>query len=104
MGGSACSPSPPGEEEGSDEGSGEETESEDLSSSEEESEDEDFDDSVCPPGCDQSLFDLAIRRREQRLDLEESLAGRNRYLHAVPPSNYHTFLPTYQRRGRQRKQ
>ncbi|CAK8686101.1 unnamed protein product [Clavelina lepadiformis] len=32
-----------------------------------------FDDSMCPPGCDQILFDSALALREKRLDLEEAL-------------------------------
>ena len=95
-----------GEEEDSDEESDEETESEDMSSSEEESDEEDFDDSVCPPGCDQSLFDLAIRRREQRLDLEEALTGEHQpptKILSFFPSHYNSFLPFCQRRRRPRK-
>ena len=45
-------------------------------SSEDESDEEGFDDTVCPPGCDQSLFDLAIEMREKRMDVEDILAGR----------------------------
>lgn len=59
----------------SNEESDEETESEESSSDDEESDEEGFDDSVCPPGCDQALYDLAIKMREQRLDLEEVLTG-----------------------------
>lgn len=45
-------------EEGSDEESEDEDSDEDLSSSDEEDSDaEELDDSVCPPGCDQALFD-----------------------------------------------
>ena len=45
-------------EEGSDEESEDEDSDEDLSSSDEEDSDvDDLDDSVCPPGCDQALFD-----------------------------------------------
>lgn len=48
-------------EEGSDEESDEEDSDEDLSSSDEEDSDaEELDDSVCPPGCDQALFDQVI--------------------------------------------
>ena len=68
-----------GSEEGSGGGSDEESESEESSSDDEESDEEGFDDSVCPPGCDQSLYDLAIKMREQRLDLEEALAGELMY-------------------------
>lgn len=53
-----------------------ETDSEDWSSSEDESDEERFDDSVCPPGCDPTIFDKAVQMREQRLDIEESLAGK----------------------------
>lgn len=62
-------------EEGSDEESDEEDSDEDLSSSDEEDSDaEELDDSVCPPGCDQALFDQVCQLRENRLDLEEELA------------------------------
>lgn len=45
-------------QEGSDEESEDEESDEDLSSSDEEDSDaEELDDSVCPPGCDQALFD-----------------------------------------------
>lgn len=45
-------------EEGSDEESEDEDSDDDLSSSDEEDSDaEELDDSVCPPGCDQALFD-----------------------------------------------
>lgn len=45
-------------QEGSDEESEDEDSDEDLSSSDEEDSDaEELDDSVCPPGCDQALFD-----------------------------------------------
>ena len=45
-------------QEGSDEESEDEDSDEDLSSSDEEDSDSDvLDDSVCPPGCDQALFD-----------------------------------------------
>ena len=49
-----------------------------FSSSEEESEVGEeggtLDDSVCPAGCDPTLFSLACTLRESRLDLEEALA------------------------------
>ena len=62
-------------EEGSDEESDEEDSDEDLSSSDEEDSDaEELDDTVCPPGCDQALFDQVCQLRENRLDLEEELA------------------------------
>ena len=45
-------------QEGSDEESEDEDSDEDLSSSDEEDSDaDDLDDSVCPPGCDQALYD-----------------------------------------------
>jgi hypothetical protein len=48
----------------------------DESESEEESDDEigGLDLDICPPGCDQSLYDSTCRQREKRLDIEESLA------------------------------
>ncbi|XP_022090775.1 cilia- and flagella-associated protein 44-like isoform X2 [Acanthaster planci] len=62
-------------EEGSDEESEESSEDEsDWSSDEEDSEEEGLDDSVCPPGCDQALFDNTCALREKRLDIEELLA------------------------------
>ncbi|XP_067037270.1 cilia- and flagella-associated protein 44-like isoform X2 [Acropora muricata] len=62
-------------EEGSDEESEDEDSDEDLSSSDEEDSDvDDLDDSVCPPGCDQALFDQVCQLRERRLDLEEEVA------------------------------
>ena len=60
-----------------------ETDSEDWSSSEEESDEERFDDSVCPPGCDPTIFDKAVQMREQRLDIEESLAGKSLVIEIV---------------------
>lgn len=66
---------------GSDIGDKEDSEldsdSDDESSSDDDSSDEEdgLDDSVCPPGCDQSIFDTTISMRERRLDLEESLTG-----------------------------
>uniref|UniRef100_H2XMH5 DUF4201 domain-containing protein n=1 Tax=Ciona intestinalis TaxID=7719 RepID=H2XMH5_CIOIN len=60
-----------------------EEEDSDVSSSDESDwsseEDEDdsveggFDDSACPPGCDEALFDSALVLREKRLDLEEQI-------------------------------
>lgn len=44
------------------------------SSDEDDSDAEELDDSVCPPGCDQTLFDQVCQLRENRLDLEEELA------------------------------
>lgn len=45
------------------------------SSSDEESEtDGDLDDTVCPAGCDQGLFNQACELRERRLDLEDMVA------------------------------
>ncbi len=32
-----------------------------------------MDDTVCPTGCDHTLFDQAVALREQRLDLEEAV-------------------------------
>ncbi|XP_038057956.1 cilia- and flagella-associated protein 44-like isoform X2 [Patiria miniata] len=62
-------------EEGSDEESEESSDDEsDWSSDEEDSEEEGLDDSVCPPGCDQALFDNTCALREKRLDFEELLA------------------------------
>ncbi|XP_033641081.1 cilia- and flagella-associated protein 44-like isoform X3 [Asterias rubens] len=62
-------------EEGSDEESEESSDDEsDWSSDEEDSEEESLDDTVCPPGCDQALFDNTCALREKRLDFEELLA------------------------------
>ncbi|XP_033098547.1 cilia- and flagella-associated protein 44-like, partial [Anneissia japonica] len=58
----------------SDDESEESSEDESDWSSEEEDSDEDgLDDSVCPPGCDQGLFDNTCALREKRLDIEELL-------------------------------
>ncbi|XP_071957578.1 cilia- and flagella-associated protein 44-like isoform X2 [Antedon mediterranea] len=46
----------------------------DWSSEEEDSDEDGLDDSVCPPGCDQALFDNTCALREKRLDFEELLA------------------------------
>ena len=59
-----------------DDGSSSEDESEsEISSSDDESDSAEggdkIDDSVCPPGCDQELFDLACEMREKRMDVEE---------------------------------
>uniref|UniRef100_A0ABM0LYK4 Myosin-2 heavy chain-like n=1 Tax=Saccoglossus kowalevskii TaxID=10224 RepID=A0ABM0LYK4_SACKO len=62
-------------EEGSDEESEEESEEEsDWSSEDEESDSEALDDSVCPPGCEQEMFDNVCAMREKRLDIEEAMA------------------------------
>jgi len=37
-----------------------------------------FDDSICPEGCDQSLYDLTLELREKRLNMEESLQEERR--------------------------
>ena len=39
-----------------------------------------MDDSVCPQGCDQDLFDLACEMREKRMDIEEVLAEEKKSL------------------------
>ena len=52
-----------------------ESESEDWSSSEEDSDEEGLEDSVCPPGCDPALYELAIQSRDRKLDVEEALTG-----------------------------
>ncbi len=62
----------------------EESDSDSDWSSEDESDEEGFDDSVCPSGCDQTLFDLAIDMREKRMDLEELLAGDTYNVHVFP--------------------
>ena len=48
----------------------------DMSESDEESDSEvgPLDLDVCPPGCDQTLYDNTCLQREKRLDVEESLA------------------------------
>ncbi|KAK3588814.1 hypothetical protein CHS0354_028462 [Potamilus streckersoni] len=63
------------------EGSDEESESDDEDESDwDEDEDEDeeeqggFDLDICPPGCDQNLYDATCQLREKRLDIEEALA------------------------------
>ncbi|XP_070551975.1 cilia- and flagella-associated protein 44-like isoform X2 [Ptychodera flava] len=62
-------------EEGSDEESEEESEDEsDWSSEEDESDSEALDDSVCPPGLEQEMFDNVCAMREKRLDIEEAMA------------------------------
>ena len=61
----------------SDEDSDEDSDSDDdWSESEEESDSETggFDLDVCPPGCDQNLYDNTCTLREKRLDLEEDLS------------------------------
>ena len=30
---------------------------------------------MCPSGCDQGLFELALKMREERLDVEDELQG-----------------------------
>jgi len=37
-----------------------------------------FDDSICPEGCDQSLYELTLELREKRLNMEESLQEERR--------------------------
>lgn len=61
---------------GADEDSDSESDDDtDLSDSEEESDSEvgQMDLDVCPPGCDQSLYDNTCVQREKRLDIEETL-------------------------------
>ncbi|XP_030833850.1 cilia- and flagella-associated protein 44 isoform X2 [Strongylocentrotus purpuratus] len=58
-------------DEESDESSDDES---DWSSDDDESGEEQLDDSVCPPGCDQALFDNTCALREKRLDIEELMA------------------------------
>ena len=51
------------------------------SSSEDESEAEgDLDDSICPAGCDHTLFDKACELREKRLDMEDAIAEEKKAL------------------------
>ncbi|XP_071842731.1 cilia- and flagella-associated protein 44-like isoform X2 [Apostichopus japonicus] len=63
-------------EEGSNDDESEESSEEesDWSSEDEESDDDALDDSVCPPGCEQELFDNTCALREKRLDIEELMA------------------------------
>lgn len=70
---------------GGDDGSSseEESDSDELSSSDDDSdsaEGDKMDDSVCPPGCDQDLFDLACEMREKRMDIEELIAEEKKSL------------------------
>lgn len=51
-----------------------------MSSTDEDSDEEGLDDSSCPSGCDQTVFDQTISMREKRLDLEDSLAGKVSYM------------------------
>ncbi|XP_028405556.1 cilia- and flagella-associated protein 44-like [Dendronephthya gigantea] len=69
---------------GSDDDSDESESDEEFSSSEESNSDEEtLDDSVCPPGCDQTLFDNVCQLRESRLDIEESLAEEKKALETL---------------------
>jgi len=62
------------EEGSSDEESSDEDSDDDYDSDEEgDSDDEELDDSVCPPGCDQAIFDQICQLRERRVDIEEAL-------------------------------
>ena len=54
-----------------------------MSSTDEESDEEGLDDSVCPPGCDQTVFDKAITMREKRLDLEDSITEEKKMLEGL---------------------
>ena len=52
-----------------------------FSSSEDESEAEgELDDSICPAGCDHTLFDKACELREKRLDLEDAITEEKKAL------------------------
>ncbi|KAK7105366.1 cilia- and flagella-associated protein 44-like [Littorina saxatilis] len=65
------------EGEGSDDESEDESDDDsDWEESDEESESEmgGYDLDICPPGCDQTLYDAATTMRERRLDCEEALA------------------------------
>ena len=54
-----------------------------MSSTDEESDEEGLDDSVCPTGCDQGVFDKAIAMRENRLDLEDSIMEEKKALEGL---------------------
>ncbi|XP_041471026.1 cilia- and flagella-associated protein 44-like [Lytechinus variegatus] len=67
-------------DEESDESSDDES---DWSSDDDESGEEQLDDSVCPPGCDQALFDNTCALREKRLDIEELMAEEKKTAEAL---------------------
>ena len=55
-----------------------------TSSSDDESEAEgELDDSICPAGCDQTLYDQATQLREKRLDLEDAIMEDKRSLDSM---------------------
>eukprot|EP00730_Choanoeca_flexa_P004745 TRINITY_DN11792_c0_g2_i1.p1 TRINITY_DN11792_c0_g2~~TRINITY_DN11792_c0_g2_i1.p1 ORF type:complete len:1946 (+),score=593.51 TRINITY_DN11792_c0_g2_i1:1-5838(+) len=56
------------------------SDSEYESSEEEDSDMEDFDDSVCPSGCSEELYQRVFDLRERRLDLEEAIAQEKKSL------------------------
>lgn len=89
-------------QEGSDEESEDEDSDEDLSSSDEgDSDSDDLDDSVCPPGCDQALFDQVqygsqIHRHfwvAQRASCMNARVGGVRACACVCPSTHPPLLP-----------
>lgn len=60
----------PGEEK-EDSDSDEESSSDEDDDFDSDDEDEEFDDTVCPPGCEEELFEKVLALRERRLDAEE---------------------------------
>ncbi|KAL8598401.1 hypothetical protein ACOMHN_032678 [Nucella lapillus] len=86
------------EGEGSDDESEDESDDDsDWEESDEESESETggYDLDICPPGCDQSLYDAATSMREKRLDCEEMLAEEKKNSEALKKE-----LETLQKKAR----
>ena len=68
---------------GDEEGESDEDESDsDWSDSDEEDEggENKLDDTTCPQGCEEELFDLACQLREKRLDIEDALGEEKKLL------------------------
>ncbi|XP_014831211.1 PREDICTED: cilia- and flagella-associated protein 44 [Poecilia mexicana] len=76
-----------GQEKDSDESSESESESDEDYSSESEEEGPPFDDTVCPPGCDQELFESTLELREHRLDVEDLLTEEKRVIESLRKEN-----------------
>ncbi|PWA16165.1 hypothetical protein CCH79_00020620, partial [Gambusia affinis] len=76
-----------GQEKDSDESSESESESDEDYESESEEDGAAFDDTVCPTGCDQELFESTLELREHRLDVEDLLSEEKRLIESLKKDN-----------------
>lgn len=81
-------------EEGSEDGSESESDMSDYSSGEESGVEQveiHIDDSVCPQGCDPSLFDEACKLRERRMDLDELISNERKLVDMLKKDSDNSF-------------